>query len=397
MDVRHEPPRGPIDVGSEPDLVARLRDEILQRGPITFARFMERALYEPELGYYRRPKPRPGRTGDFLTAPETHPVFGRALARQLDEVWDRLGRPPAFAVREHGAGEGALAVAILDALAASGSPLRRTIRYQPVEVEAARLEAWHQRVAAAGHADAIEPAGGPVAGVVLANEVLDALPVHRVVRRGDRLLERHVGLDAAGRGFVEVEGEPSTAALAERLAAEEVRLGDGQVAEICLAIDGWVKDAARALARGVLLLIDYGHPAMELYGPRRMAGSLRAYVNHRVHDDVLTNVGRQDLTAHVDLTAVERAAASAGLEHLGTTTQAEFLVGLDVEEDLRAAQRDPATTLEAYAALRSALLRLLDPGATGSFKVVAFGRGVAASPPLAGFGYRHPRRAPVGD
>jgi SAM-dependent MidA family methyltransferase len=160
------------------------------------------------------------------------------------------------------------------------------------------------------------------------------------------------------------------------------------VAEICLALDDWIERAARPLRRGVMLLIDYGHPAAELYGPRRLAGSLRAYLRHRVHDDVLANVGRQDLTAHVDLTAVERAAAGAGLDHLGTTTQAEFLIGLDVEEELRAAQRDPTTTLEAYTALRSALLRLLDPVATGAFKVLVFGRGIASEPPLAGLAYR---------
>jgi SAM-dependent MidA family methyltransferase len=221
---------------------------------------------------------------------------------------------------------------------------------------------------------------------VLANEVLDALPVHRVVRRGSRLREVLVGW-RDGR-FVELEDDPSTPALAVRLAREGIELGEGQRAEICLALDGWIDAAARGLGRGLLLLIDYGHPAAELYGPRRMAGTLRAYVNHRVHDDVLANVGRQDLTAHVDMTAVERAAARAGLAPLGVTTQAEFLVGLGVGELLTAIQSDPSTTLESYLELRSALGRLLDPAATGAFRVMAFGRGLPPETELQGFMFR---------
>ena len=138
----------------------------------------------------------------------------------------------------------------------------------------------------------------------------------------------------------------------------------------------WVADAAAGLGRGALLLIDYGYPAAELYDPiRRRDGTLRAYLRHRVHDDPYLHVGRQDLTAHVDVTAVERAAIAAGLTHLGTTTQAEFLVGLGTEDLLRAIQADPATTMEDYLAVRSALVRLLDPAAMGRFRVMAFARG----------------------
>jgi SAM-dependent MidA family methyltransferase len=389
MELRRDPPR-PIEVGHEPRLLSLIRDEIRAKGPLTFARFMERALYEPRLGYYRGSSARPGRAGDFLTAPETHPLFGRAVARQVEEVWERLGRPDPFVVREHGAGEGALALAILDGLAGSGSSLIDAVRYQSVEIEPARIEAVQERLAAAGHQRRFEPPEGRVVGVILANEVLDALPVHRVARRAGRLVERLV--DVRDDSLVEVDGEPSTPALAARLEDEGIRLADGQVAEICLALDGWVAAAAASLERGLLLLIDYGHAAVDLYGPRRLAGSLRAYVNHRVHDDVLANVGRQDLTAHVDVTAVERAATAAGLDRLGATSQAEFLMGLGVETELRAAQSDPATTLEGYAALRSALLRLLDPGVTGAFRVMAFGRGLPAEPPLAGLAYRLPGR-----
>src|SRR4029079_8546935 len=143
------------------------------------------------------------------------------------------------------------------------------------------------------------------------------------------------------------------------------------------------------LRRGVALLIDYGYPAVELYDPvRRRDGTLRAYLRHRVHDDPYTHVGRQDLTAHVDVRAVARAAAEAGLIHLGTTTQAEFLVGLGTEDLLQAIQADPATTMEDYLAVRSAPVRIRDPAAMGRFRVIAFGREWPDGPPLAGIGYR---------
>jgi SAM-dependent MidA family methyltransferase len=393
--LRRDPPPDLDAVGEETALVARIREEIRRDGPMPFARFMDLALYDPVGGYYRGADARPGRTGDFLTAPEAHPIFGRAVARVLDETWRRLGEPERFVLREYGAGDGTLALAILDGLRRDGSGLAPALAYRPVEVEPRRLEAIGTRLAEAGFAAALDAPADPrepVVGAVVANEVLDALPVHRVRRRGDALVEIAVGLD--DERLVEVDVLPTTPALAERLAAEGIDLVDGQTAEICLALDGWVADAAAGLARGLLLLIDYGAPATELYDPvRRRGGTLRAYLRHRVHDDPYAHIGRQDLTAHVDVTAVERAAAAGGLEHLATTTQAEFLVGAGTHELLRAIQTDPATTIEEYLTVRSALMRLLDPAAMGRFRVMAFGRAWPAGPPLAAFAFRIPERA----
>jgi SAM-dependent MidA family methyltransferase len=230
-------------------------------------------------------------------------------------------------------------------------------------------------------------AGGPIVGAVIGNEVLDALPTHRVVARDGRLLEILTG-SRDGR-FVDVEAPPTTTALAERLAREGVELVDGQRAEVCLALDAWVADVASGLSRGLLLLIDYGYPARELYDPvRRRDGTLRAYVRQRVHDDPYRHVGRQDLTAHVDVSAVELAAERAGLLHIGTTTQAEFLVGLGTQDLLREVQSDPHTTIETYLELRSSLMRMLDPAVMGRFRVMTFGRGWPEGPPLSGFAYR---------
>ena len=369
-----------------PAIALRLRTEIQLRGPITFAQFMEIDLYDPEAGYYAGPETRAGRGGDFLTAAESHPLFGRAIARQVADVAERLGRPERFVLREHGAGSGALGLAILAGLQREEPEVATAVRYQPVETTAVRLAAIEARVASAGLGEFLEPASGPVTGVVLANELLDALPAHRVLRDSTgELREVFVGLDAAG-ALIDVVAEPSTPQLEERLAAEGVGLKRGQRAEICLAIDDWVAAAAASLERGVVLLIDYGYPAAALYDAgERPDGTLRAYVRHRVHADPYRHLGRQDLTTHVDLTAVERAAVAAGLKPLGATTQAEFLVALGIGELLAAFEKEAGTDLQAALEARGALRRMLDPRVTGRFAVRAFGRGVEPEPPLRGF------------
>ena len=359
---------------------------------MTFARFMDLALYHPEFGYYATGLRGPGRPADFLTAPESHPVFGWAVARQLEEAWDRLERPERFTVREFGAGTGALAAGIVEGLDRGGSPLRAAIRYRVAERSENRLRQVAGRLSALGAADVLEPDdGAPIDGAILANEVLDALPVHRVEGGADgEIAELFVGLDGDGM-LATVAGPASTLGLRARLDAEGVRLAPGQRVEICLEVDGWIEAAAAGLRRGLVLLVDYGHPAPALYEPSR-GSLLRAYVHHRVHDDPYANVGRQDLTAHVDLTAVARAAAATGLVHLGTTTQAAFLAGLGAGELLAGLQEDPATTLGTYLEARSALFRMLDPRVTGGFAVMAFGRDMAAEPPLAGLAYHLPGR-----
>jgi SAM-dependent MidA family methyltransferase len=354
---------------SEPRLVELLRDEISaapgQR--ITFARFMQRALTEPGLGYYATSDERATRAGDFLTAPEIHPIFARCMARFLAGTWERMGEPGRWAVEEHGAGGGTLRDRTLEALREDRSRLASVIDWRAIDLP--------------GRGDA--RADAPIEGVVLANELLDALPVHRMRQAEDELRELFVAWVEGWFAFV--EGPPSTPLLAARLDEAGARLVAGQVADVCLGTGDWTAAVARRLVRGVVLVIDYGHPAGELYGPRHRQGTLLAYRRHQVTDEVLDAVGRQDLTAHVDLTALARAAESSGLDPLGATTQARFLVGLGLGDLLAAMGRAAGADAAAYVDARASVLRLLDPRHLGGHAVMAWGRGVPTSPSLPGF------------
>jgi len=363
------------DVGA-PALVDLIRAEIDRNGPITFARFMERALYEPGLGYYATSNNRATRAGDFLTAPELHPIFGWALARQVDEMWARLGSTRDFALREFGAGTGALGEAVREGLARAGSTLAVALRYEPVETDG--------RLAGGRPSESI-------VGAVLGNELLDALPVHRVVRVDGELRELHVGW-SDGR-FVDVLGELSDQRLRDRLERDPVPLPEGQQAEISLATADWLGEVHRHLERGYVLLIDYGLGQANLRSARRATGTLRAFRGQQVSSDVLSGVGRQDITAHVDLDALEADARAAGFEVLGRTSQAEFLMGCGLDEIYQAARTVADQDWEPALLLRSALRRLLDPLHMGAYAVVILGKDVAADPPLRGLAYRMQRPA----
>ncbi len=372
-----DPLPDPESVGEDEELVARIREEIETGGPITFARFMERALYEPGHGYYRRAAAGPGRAGDFLTAPEAHPLFGAAVGRLLEQAWLAMGRPTPFTVTEPGAGTGMLAAGLLGGLRDLGSPLFEAIRYRPVEVEAARLAAVRARLIEDGLAERLhpEPPGSSgETGAVVANELLDALPVHRVIRRQGSLRELLVGV--RDRAFVHVEAELTDPRLAARLEAEQVEIDEGQVTEVCLAIEPWLAEATAHLTRGIVVLVDYAAEPAELHGPGRRTGTLRAFARHAVGGDPFRHVGRQDLTATVDLAAVRLAAAAVGLEPVGETTQAELLAAVGSGELVQAFLARPGANIGDALELRSALVRLMDTRGMGAFRVLAYGRGL---------------------
>jgi len=315
-------------LATETPLAQLLAARIRERGPITFAEYMGECLYHPEYGYYSRAEAR--RFADFYTSVDVHPIFGRLLARQLDEMWVLLGRPEPFWAVEAGAGTGRLARHLLDFAARELRDFYRALCYLAVEQSSARRAAQAATLgphAMAGRAFSAAqlPAEVP-AGCVFSNELLDAFPVHRVVREQGVLREIYVGLQ--GEEFCEQFGPPSTPALAEHFATQGIDLLDGQQAEAGLAACEWVEDVGRRLARGFVLTVDYGHEARELYDERHLRGTLLAYQQHRASEDFFQAPGEQDLTAHVNFTALDLWGRRAGLARTGLVSQAQFLLAL---------------------------------------------------------------------
>jgi SAM-dependent MidA family methyltransferase len=377
-----------------------IRRRIAERGSISFAEFMELALYWPEGGYYTRPGATTGPEGDFLTASDTSPAFGETLARPIAAVWESLGRPEPFEIVEAGPGRGLLAADLLTGLAEVAPELHAILTLTLDEVSPVLRAAQRERLAPLLPAGRLrwEEGGLPArgerswTGVLVANELLDALPVHRIRRRGPDLRELHVGLDEKG-SLMELEVAPDEEVLrfAEGLSAAPA---DGDEAEAGLAAARWVEAAARGLDRGLLLFIDYGHEARELYSPAHRRGSLLAYHHHRVGEDLLARVGRQDLTAHVSWTAVDEAAARGGLDGPYRTTQDRFLLALGLGDRFRdlseAARAGDQSALREQLALKSLIL---PEGMGRRFQVSAYGRGLEDAPP----GFEDPFEAPPPD
>ena len=386
------PPPDAANDRSAAALSQSIRDEIAATGPMTFARFMERALYDPGHGYYTASHARPTRRGDFLTAPELHPVFGRTLASQVDELWRRLGQPHEFTLREFGAGSGALFLAIADGLVRMGSALAPAIRYEPVDF--ARQRALIQeRMRAAGRAEqlvTIAQRNEPLVGVVIANEYVDALPVHRVIHFQGELREVHV--DWRDDQFVEVAGPLTDERLALWFADAGVELAHNQRAEVNLAMLDWIEELATHIVRGYVMVIDYGSGADDLYGPTRPTGTIRAFSGQRVSSDVLSGPGTRDITSHVDFDALERRARACGFELAGRRRSNEFLIACGLDDAYQQARSESDHDWDAATQLRSAIQRLLDPNALGSYLVEMLAKDAPIVPPPLGFTdiKRHP-------
>lgn len=306
-------------------------ERIAASGPINYAEYMEACLYHPQHGYYTSRVPKTGRR-DYFTSPEVGPIFGRLLGWQLREMWERMGCPAPFEVIECGAGNGQLARDVLTWVSERAPEFLAALRYTVTEISetqreqaAAQLEEFGGRVAVVA-----ELPVRPVAGCIFSNELLDALPVHRVVMRGQGLQEIRIGVRSGANGMelAEVEDEASTPDLQRYLERYGAPLEEGQVAEIGLAALDWLQQVAASLAQGFLLTIDYGYRARELYGPGHRRGTLLAYRDHRSNEDWLGWPGLQDLTAHVNFTALEDRGRDLGLNSLGLVSQTRFLLGI---------------------------------------------------------------------
>ncbi|MFN9029085.1 MAG: class I SAM-dependent methyltransferase [Betaproteobacteria bacterium] len=362
---------------------ARLVQHIAQQiaaagGWIGFDRYMDLALYAPGLGYYTAGARKFGDSstgGDFVTAPEISPLFADALAAQVAQVVQMLEQRAAR-VLEFGAGSGALARDLLAALGARGIEVER---YEIVEVSAELRDRQRARLA---HTPVVRWLDAPprqFEGVIVANEVLDVLPVQLFVGGADGVLER--GVAWRGDRFV-FEDRPAGAALRDAVVGIEADLGvlpAGYCSEMGLIARAWTASLAGVLARGVALLIDYGFPRREYYHPQRSMGTIMCHYRHHAHADPFWLPGLTDITAHVDFTAVADAAHAAGLDVLGYTTQAHFLLNCGL---LHAAQAATGTARHAAAAAAQRLVSEAEMGEL--FKVLAVGRGIEWRPALLG-------------
>ena len=359
-----------------------IRRRIRANGPLTFAEFMELALYWPVGGYYgggatgAEPV---GAAGDYYTSPLAHPAFGALLAVQLYQCWQLLEYPRPFYVVEPGAGNGLLCRDILAAAQTLPNGFAPSLRYLCID----RRPAGRPLEAGMPGAARVISDGLPLRGItgcVLSNELLDAFPVHQVKLLEGQLREVYIALedshiDAEG-SLVERLGEPSTPALAARLSELGLSLAEGQTAEINLGVDSWLAAVADVLDAGFVLTIDYGRPAAELYSAElRPRGTLVTYHRHLQTDAPLRHIGKQDITAQVDFTAAANTGLRAGLTHLGYTSQRQFLRNLGLDPLRR---RVTATPLPMRAGItnRSGLAALARPNGLGDFKVLAQGKGV---------------------
>lgn len=356
-------------------LATLLAAEIARRGPIPFAEFMAQALYHPEHGYYSSGRAHIGREGDFFTNVSVGALFGRLLARQFAEMWERLGRPHRFTLVEQGAHRGDFAHDALEGLRELAPECFRATQYCIVE-PAPRLRAMQEeRLARLATKIQWFPALGDVElfeGVHFSNELLDAFPVHVVRWDGIEWLERRVITE--GEGFAWIDGPLSRPELRARLALLPP-VPPGYQTEINLGALEWIDVLAGRLARGYVLAIDYGFPREEYYRPERTAGTLSAYAGHRREPDPLARPGDIDLTAHVEFTSVIERAAERGLRLAGFCDQHHFMVGLGALHF----PDDPAPGAERQREIR-AFQTLMHPALMGrSFRVLALAKNAPAS------------------
>lgn len=379
-------PSLPEPTPEEQALSERLTDLIRTQivtagGAIPFARFMELALYAPQLGYYSAGQHKFGAAGDFVTAPELGPVFAQCLARQCAQILNELGTAN---ILEAGAGSGALAADLLLELERLGQLPQNYLILEISSSLRARQQStlknkvphlmervrWLDRLPSAGWR-----------GIVLGNELLDAMPVECFRVRADGIASLTVGWEQDHFHWQEV---PASTAVRDRIAP--LGLPKDYVSEIGFAAEGWVRSIADMLEQGALLLIDYGFPRSELYHAQRSTGTLMCHYRHRAHADPLLRVGLQDITAHVDFSAVTKAGTENGLKLLGYSSQALFLLGCGLDE---VAARIDQADARAYLQFTNAVKKLTLPHEMGElFKVISLGRGIDSQ--LVGF--RHQDR-----
>lgn len=354
-----------------------------REGPITFERFMEMALYDTGFGYYRSGNARIGREGDFYTSSYLHPVFGAMIGRQIEEFWEFMGKPREFEVLEMGAGAGYLCKDILDFL--KGRQVFAALRYGIIEPgpasakqQNALLSDYRSRVKWFSSLGEI----GGIRGCLLSNELLDAFPVH-LVQMEDELKEVYVGME--GGWLRESSGPLSTPALLKYFEEFSVELERGHRTEVNLRIRDWLGSTASVLTEGFVLTIDYGYTSREYHSEDRDRGTLMCYRRHQVIEDPLVNVGEEDITAHVNFSAVKKWGEESGFETAGFCGQGAYLASLGIDEEIKRLSLESKDYLFELARIKKLIL---PQGMGESHQVMIQYKGPGA-PKLKGFTMRN--------
>ena len=375
-------------------LLDYIRQQIATHGPVSFKWFMQQALYHPKLGYYGADRARIGRQGDFYTSVSVGRLFGELIAKQIEQMWERMNRPMSFTILEEGAHDALLAADILSWTKRYSPNLHAGLKYWIVEPNP-RLQAEQQATLSTWPRNKIrwskaldEFENGGLCGVHFSNELLDAFPVHLVTSAGGPWQENFV--DVGKQGFRFVYGPPSNSLLRaalDRLPIPEMNGAPGEYrTEINLAAPRWIEDVSRVLGQGYVMAVDYGYPRDVYYSPGRRAGTLSTYRDHQRGDDPLVMVGECDLTAHVDFTTLAERAEASGLKLSGYCDQHHFLVGLGENELLAIERSSREMTPELLSFIRS-FKSLMHPSTMGmAFKFICFEKNVPKSEqPLLGF------------
>lgn len=357
------------DIEHSQQVAARVVAEIERAGGwIPFDRYVELVLYEPQLGYYAAGTRKFGDLasgGDFVTAPEISPLFAQALAAQLAQLFEHV---PARVV-EFGAGSGVLAADLMAALEDRGIALEK---YSIVEISPDLQDRQRRRLRGAN----VEWLAAPPArfeGVMLANEVLDVMPFKLFVKRAGAIVERGVISQKGGLAFAERTPNRDLAAALAAIEAEQGDFSDGFASEVNLVAESWMRSSADWLARGALLVIDYGFPQREYYHPHRLMGTMMCHFRHHAHSDPLWMPGLNDVTVHVDFSAMAGAAHAAGLSVLGYTSQANLLLNCGVLDQLQTNASEGRERIRQTGALH----RLISEAEMGELvKVLCVGRGI---------------------
>ena len=365
-------------------LQQKIIERIKTEGPIPFETFMEMALYEPGLGYYATDNIEIGRAGDFYTSQHVHPAFGAMIAVQLEEMWKTMGRPPDFYAIEPGAGAGLMCLDILQYL--QDKEFYHALTYLLVETNPSVqlkqknvLNKYEDKVRWASSLMAV----GNRKGCILSNELLDAFPVH-LVEMNEEIKEIYITF-SDDSSFSEIKMPLSTTALTDYFDEFSVQLPKGYRTEINLRIKDWLQSASEILSEGFILTIDYGYPSREYYSEERNRGTLLCYYRHQVHEDPYTNIGHQDITAHVNFSSVKKWGEFFGFRTLGFCRQGTYLISLGIDGVIRKLFANSPDYLFEVARIK----RLIFPGTLGETHKVMVqykGKGI---PQLQGFSMKN--------